>query len=303
MGGGVYFIFFNNADKKEIRCEEGFRFVPSTQTCESTETPKEKSIDFSKVIIEIPETSTRIKLQQVGDTSKYTGKQEDVKNASMTQFISLDAKDTLIYSEGLVVVPFTFEAGGTGNFRYIGLFDVNTDMLVSSGYVGDRIEISALAVVNEKIKVNFKTRLDSQSFAEQPSTPAQVVFGVSENKMFEIMRLQNADYSDIEIKSPVLPIVSKGELNIRGAIPGSWYFEGSAQFKVLDDFNNEVAIGSIPALSEWMTTQRVPFELKISADNIDYKGDGTIIIQSENVQGDEEGEKLVKKMYIPIEFK
>lgn len=302
IGGGVYYVFFNT-DKKEVRCEEGFRFVPSTQTCESTEQPKEKSIDFSKVTVMIPETNTKIELHQVGDTTKYTGKQEDPKNASMLQFISLDSKSTIKYSSELVMVPFTFETGGTGSFVYVGLFDVNTNTLVSSGYVGDRIDINSLAVVNEKIKVNFKTRLDSEPFTMEPSVPAQVVFGVLDNKMIEIMRLQNADYADVEIKSPTLPIVSSGELDIKGAVPGSWYFEANAQFKILDESQNEIALGSISALSDWMTTQRVPFELKISAESVTYKGYGTIIIQSENVQGGEEGEKLVKKMYIPVEFK
>lgn len=300
--GGVYYLFLNT-EKKEIRCEEGFRFVPSTQKCESIETSKEKSIDFSKVTMLIPDTQTTIQLQQVGNTTKYTSKVEDPQDASLMQFVSLDSKDAVTYSEELIIAPFSLETGGTGYFTYIGLFDVNTNKLVSSGYIGDRIEISTLGVVNEKIKINFKTRLDSESFAQEPSIPAEVVFTVLKNKMIEIIRLQNANYSDIEIKSPALPLVINGEVEIKGAIPGSWYFEGSAQYKIMDKDNKEIALGSISALSDWMTTQRVPFVLDLSSENINYSGKAMIIIQSENVQGGEEGEKLVKKMFIPAEFK
>lgn len=302
IGGGVFYLL-SGTDTKELRCEDGFRFVPSTQSCESIDKPKEKSIDFSKVIIQIPETGTKIELHQVGDSTKYTGKQEDSKNVSAVQFISLDSKEVVQYSEKLALIPFIFETGGTGSFVYIGLLDTDTNTLLSSGYVGDRISLSSLSVVNEKIKVNFKTRLNSESFATQPTIPAQIIFEVLDTKIIEIIKLQNAEYSDIEIKSPMLPIISSEILEIKGAIPGSWYFEANAQFKILDVNHNEIALGSIQALSDWMTIQRVPFELKFSPENLNYKGKATVIIQSENVQGDEEGEKLVKKMYIPAEFK
>ena len=301
IGGGVYYLF-SNVDTEETKCAEGFRFVPSTQTCESIQVQKEKSIDFSKISVLIPDTQTKIELDQVGSTTKYTGKLEDQKKASSVQFISLDSKDTIKYSQELVIVPFTFESGGTGSFAYIGLFNVNTNTFVSSGYVGDRIEITSLSVANEKIKINFKTRLDSESFAEKPSVPAQIVFEVLNNKMIEIMKLQNANYGDVEIKSS-LPVSVEGEFDLKGAVPGSWYFEGITQFKILDKSFNEIALGSIPALSDWMTTQRVPFILKLSSESLNYNGKATLIIQSENVQGDIEGERLVKKMFIPVNFK
>lgn len=125
---------------------------------------------------------------------------------------------------------------------------------------------------------------------------------MKDDKFVQIMKLQNADYADVEIKSPLTGAVISDILQIKGAIPGTWYFEAIAQFKIVDESYNEIAIGTVQALSDWMTTQRVPFEVTLPIANLNYKGKATIIIQSENVQGEEEGEKLVKRMFIPIEL-
>lgn len=300
IGSGVY--FFVNINKKEHVCDEGFRFVPSTQKCEPVDKPIDTevvSLDFSKLTIQIPDTNITVQLKKDGEGTKYSGMYEDPEVPSMKGFASFDSKDLTEYSSDFVLLPFIINSGGTGQFLYVGLFDVKNNKQTSSVFVGDRVAIDSVQMSGEKIKINFKTRLDSESFAVSPTIPAQLVLVITNQKLVEHMRLQNADYSDVEIKSQ-LPLVSKGTLSLKGAIPGTWYFEATAGFRILDNSYTEIGFGSIQALSDWMTTQRVPFEL--ASSTITYKGKGTIVIESDNPQGGEEGERKMKKMYIPVTF-
>ncbi len=298
---GVY--VFLNKNNTEIVCDPGFRFVPSTQTCEPMNGNIDTEVitlDYSKISIQIPDSTLQVQLKKDGEGTKYSNTYEDPDLPMMKGFISLDSKDMVEYSSNLVLIPYIVNSGGTGQFLYVALFDVKNNRHTSSAYIGDRVGIDSISMSGEKIKVNFKNRLDSESFASVPTIPSQVVLEVKDQKLTELLRLQNADYGDIEIKSP-LPLVSNGTLILKAAIPGTWYFEANAGFRVLDNAYNEIAIGNIQALSDWMTVQRVPFEL--STSSISYKGKGTLIIQSDNVQGDIEGERKVKKLYLPVTFK
>lgn len=300
IGGGVY--FFLNKNKSNTKCEPGFRFVPSTQKCapvDAIDHTNDQAIDFSKMTIQIPETNTQAELKKDGEGTKFSATYQDSKDPSIRGAISLDTKDAVVYSSDFILVPFVLNSGGTGQFVYVGLFDIKSNSHKASAFIGDRIQVDSISVVNEKIKVNFKTRLDSESFASTPSIPAQVVLQVTNQNLVEIMKLQNADYGDVEIKSPI-PVVSFGTLVLKGAIPGTWYFEAIAGFEILDKNYNQISVGTITALSDWMTVQRVPFEL--STSTAPYKGTGTIIIKSDNPEGGEEGERKMKKMYIPASF-
>lgn len=298
---GVY--VYTNKNKQQIRCEEGFRFVPSSRQCEPVEKQKESEIDFSKVEIRIDDFPLKIQLEKNDKEGMYTGVLEDAANPSMNMSVSLNSADISKYSEDLVLAPFVLNSGGTGQFVYVGLFDSVNNTHIDSMFIGDRIDVEDIKITESIVRATYKTRLDMEGFASTPSIPAQAVFEIKDKKIIEVMYLQNADYFDIEIKSPVPGAVSTEVLYVKGAIPGSWYFEGSAQFKIVDDQYKEIAFGSIPALSDWMTTQRVPFEIKITTDSLNYTGDAVIHIQSENVRGDEEGEREVKKMSIPIRIK
>jgi hypothetical protein len=300
IGGGVY--FFLNKDMSNTKCDPGFRFVPSTQKCEPVDAidhPNDQAIDFAKMTIQIPETNIQVELKKDGEGTKYSAIYQDPKDSSVKGAVSLDTKDSVIYSSDFILVPFILNSGGTGQFVYVGLFDIKSNSHKASVFIGDRIRVDSITLANEKIKVNFKTRLDSESFATTPTIPAQVVLQVTDQNLTEVMRLQNADYNDVEIKSPI-PVVSFGSLVLKGAIPGTWYFEAVAGFEIRDENYNQIATGSIKALSDWMTVQRVPFEL--STSTIAYKGKGTIIIKSDNPQGGDEGDRKMKKMFIPASF-
>lgn len=299
FGGYLYFIEKN---KDRNKCEDGFRFNPATSSCEKVEQNKKGEIDFSTLKIKTI-SGREIQLQKKGDTTEYTGTYEGNAGATDTEYISLKSDQEVSYSDSLAIIPYMYNSGGTGQFMYIGIFDKNSNAHLDSIVLGDRIIIDSIMVNQDKAKVNFKDRLLTQSFAEEPTIPTQFVFEIKDNKINPVLQLQNADYSDVEIKSPSAGSSISDILTVKGAIPGSWYFEANAHFRILNNTFKEIAVGNIQALSDWMTTQRVPFELTVPVTSLNYKGDATIIIESENVQGDEEGELKVKRLYIPVVIK
>lgn len=303
FGVGAYYFFLETFNTKPIRCEEGFRFDPSVQQCVSVIIPvEEKKVDFSTVDVQIPETLIKVKLEK-GAQDVYSATYTNSELSATQGFISIDASQIVDFSENLLLVPMIVNSGGTGQFSYVALFDKKENKHLSSIFIGDRISVGTIEVEKEIAKVNFKTRATSQSYGDQPSIPAQIVLNIKNSEMKQIMKLHNSDYNQIEIKTPFPNSSVSGDFTVKGSVPGFWYFEAIAQFKILDASYNEIAIGTVPALSDWMTEQRVPFEVKLNTGNFIYKGAATIVIESENVQGDLEGELQVKRLEIPFVIK
>jgi len=298
--GGYWYVIQKNNEKN--RCEDGFRFNPAINSCEKVDQNKKGEIDFALLKIKTI-SGNEIQLQKNGETIEYTGTYQGSLGTTDTEFISLKSDKLVSYSDDVAIIPYLYNSGGTGQFVYIGIFDKNSNTHLDSIVLGDRITIESIDMYQDKAKVNFKDRLLTQSFAEEPKIPTQFVFEVKDNKINPILQLQNADYSDVEIKSPLAGSTISDMLVVKGAIPGSWYFEANAHFRILNNTFKEIAVGNIQAMSDWMTTQRVPFDLTVPVTSLNYKGDATIIIESENVQGDEEGEMKVKRIYIPVVIK
>jgi hypothetical protein len=299
---GVYW-YINKNQNQETRCQDGFRFVPSTQTCEPVEEEnKTREIDFSKVKIKTIE-GKELALVKEGETAKFTAQFKDEKNPSIVEYVSLDSSQAIKYSDDYTLVPYLYNSGGTGQFMYLGLFEIKTNTHLDSIVLGDRIAVGSIQITGDKAKVNFKDRMITESFAVTPSIPTQFVLDIRDKKIIPIMQLQNADYSDVEIKSPEPNTAITDTLIVKGAIPGPWYFEASAIFRILDSSYQEIALGNIQALSDWMTAQRVPFEISTSTANLNYTGNATLIIESENVEGGDEGARKVKRIYLPITIK
>lgn len=299
---GAYW-YVNKNKKEETRCQDGFRFIPSTQTCEPVEAEnKSAEIDFSKVKIKTIE-GKELALVKEGETTKFSATFKDEAKPALIEYVSLNSSQAVKYSDEYMLAPYIYNSGGTGQFVYIGLFETKTNTHLDSIVLGDRIGVDSIQIAGDKAKVNFKDRLLTESFAITPSIPTQFVFDVRDKKIIPIMQLQNADYSDVEIKSPEPNTEIVDTLSIKGAIPGSWYFEATAVFKILDSSYQEIALGNVTALSDWMTTQRVPFEITTSTVSLNYTGAATVIIESENVEGGEEGARKVKKIFLPITIK
>lgn len=303
FGVGAYYFFIKMTAPEPQRCGDGFRFDPSVQNCVPVDVPvEEKKIDFSQIEFQVPETSIKVKLEK-GTGETYSVTYTDPEMPSSKGLLSIDATEAVDFSEKLVLIPVIVNSGGTGQFSYVALLNKENNSYVSSVFIGDRISISSIQTSGDVAKVNFKTRSISQSYGDQPVIPAQVVLKVQDTGLNTIMKLQNSDYNEVEIKSPMPNSSVTGEFSLKGSMPGPWYFEANSLFKIMDENYNEIAIGSITALSDWMTEQRVPFDVKLNTANFNYKGKATIIIESENVQGDIEGELKVKKMEIPFVIK
>lgn len=88
-------------------------------------------------------------------------------------------------------------------------------------------------------------------------------------------------------------------LDIRGEARGVWFFEGSFPVRIVDGGGRVLGEGSAKALSEWMTTEFVPFESTIAFDSQDA-GEGMLILENDNPSGSDENKKSVS---IPLFFK
>jgi len=94
----------------------------------------------------------------------------------------------------------------------------------------------------------------------------------------------------IEIFSPQPNGVVKNPLILEGKARGVWYFEASAPVKLLDGQGNELAVGNIQAIGDWMTEDFVPFqgELKFSAS---ATSSGVLVFNNDNPSGLPENSK------------
>ena len=70
---------------------------------------------------------------------------------------------------------------------------------------------------------------------------------------------------------------------VTGEAPGNWYFEASFPVEIRDANNNRIAQTHADALSDWMTTEQVPFKVDITVT--DYSGPATLVLMRDNPSG------------------
>ena len=299
IGAYALYVFYMNS--QPIVCPDGQRMNPVKGECVDAGFSDDNSdmLDFEKIIFQVPQSSTKLTLEK-NDTGLFTGTYTDAEFPSFKGFISLDPKEVTYFDDTIAIVPFFLNSGGTGQFMYVALIDRKTNSHLSSVFVEDRTTINSVEMSGDKILINYLTRSSSQSFSDFPKIPAQLVLTIKSDELVEFMRLENATFDQIELRSPTPQSTIKGDFLIRGAIPGYWYFEAIAGFKIIDQNLNELVSGQVEARSDWMTERKVPFEFLQNTGSFSYTGPATLIIESENVQGGEEGELKVKKMKIPV---
>lgn len=83
------------------------------------------------------------------------------------------------------ISPFTVSGSGTGNFKYIGLFELNnkTNNInhSDSKFIGDRIVIEKLVYDgNETLDVIIKTHGKEQPFSEAPKVTKTLKFNITD---------------------------------------------------------------------------------------------------------------------------
>ena len=301
----VYYGYVNYIQKPIIQCGDGFRINPATNECVEVVVDSDQDkqeIDFAKLIINVPSSSARVSLEK-NDKGIYVGTYTDPDTPSSRGMVLVDPKDIVVLDDALALMPLVLNSGGTGQFMYITLVDIVLSEHLASVFVDDRITLKSIELKNNMALVNYMTRVGGLSYAESPVIPAQLVLSLESKSLTELMRIENSTYDQIELKSPRGSSTIVGDFVVKGAVPGFWYFEAIAGYRILDKNLNVIAMGPVQALSDWMTERRVPFELKLNTGSFGYKGDAVIIIESENVQGGEEGELLVKRIKIPVTIK
>jgi hypothetical protein len=70
---------------------------------------------------------------------------------------------------------------------------------------------------------------------------------------------------------------------VTGEAPGNWFFEASFPIKVLDENGNTLVTVVATALTDWMTTEQVPFKAEVSIDG--YTGPATLVLLRDNPSG------------------
>lgn len=127
-----------------------------------------------------------------------------------------------------------------------------------------------------------------ESFPRQCRTPDGKVFV----EKFE-------DKSDlIKVSVPLPDEVVKSPLLVSGLARGYWFFEASFPVRLVDDNDNQIALGIAQAEGEWMTTEFVPFKAELNFEKPLAKT-GKLILEKDNPSGlPEYDDELV----IPVKF-
>ncbi len=102
----------------------------------------------------------------------------------------------------------------------------------------------------------------------------------------------------IQISSPRPNEVVTSPLMITGEARGSWYFEATFPFQLVDDNGLTLATGFATATGEWMTEEFVPFSGEI-AFATPTTPTGKLLINNANPSGLPENEK---ELIIPVRF-
>ncbi|MBP6884132.1 MAG: hypothetical protein KBC06_02780 [Candidatus Pacebacteria bacterium] len=94
----------------------------------------------------------------------------------------------------------------------------------------------------------------------------------------------NASTDLITVELPFPDAVTGKEFSVIGKARGTWFFEGSFPFQVLDK-NGKVLVSSFAtAEGEWMTENFVPFKATVKVPD-SYIGPATLVIQKDNASG------------------
>lgn len=104
--------------------------------------------------------------------------------------------------------------------------------------------------------------------------PSQASTSTAERLLSDLIRVTTPAENE-EIGSP---------LNVTGAARGMWFFEASFPVVLFDEAGKQIASAPAQALSEWMTTDFVPFQVKLIFSP-PKSGRGTLVFFKDNPSG------------------
>lgn len=103
----------------------------------------------------------------------------------------------------------------------------------------------------------------------------------------------------IYVDNPQPEAVVKSPLLVTGAARGNWYFEASFPVRLLDGNGKEVVVQPAQAQGEWMTTEFVPFSVKLTFTAPTTTA-GTLVLEKDNPSG---LPQYAAELRIPIRFR
>lgn len=95
---------------------------------------------------------------------------------------------------------------------------------------------------------------------------------------------QNASSGLIVVDSPYPGAVTGKQFAITGKARGTWYFEASFPYAVMDANGKILAQGHGSAQGDWMTTNFVPFRADVTISS-SYTGKATVVLKNDNPSG------------------
>ncbi len=101
------------------------------------------------------------------------------------------------------------------------------------------------------------------------------------------------------VESPNLSLPIKSPLIIKGKAVGNWFFEANLPVKLLDANGTELARAGAQAKGEWMTTDYVPFEVKLEFAE-PTTAEGQLIFSKDNPSGLPENDE---QLIIQVKFR
>lgn len=114
------------------------------------------------------------------------------------------------------------------------------------------------------------------------------------------------EHADIIVLDSPQPLqVISTPLTLSGQARGNWYFEASFPVLLKDGNGTVIAQGPATAVSDWMTSEFVPFTMSLAFVNPYTPGDsesmktGTLILQKDNPSGMPEHDDSLE---IPVRF-
>lgn len=102
----------------------------------------------------------------------------------------------------------------------------------------------------------------------------------------------------VTVSNPPKNSVIGDVLELKGQARGYWYFEGQFPVSVIDDTGYIVAQGTARAMSDWKTTDMVPFEMNIEITSVAQSETGIIKIIRDEQKGSN-----AQYVEVPVKFK
>lgn len=95
---------------------------------------------------------------------------------------------------------------------------------------------------------------------------------------------QAVAHADVRLEAPLPGDTVTSPLIVRGSARGTWFFEASFSVRLVTVDGRELASGAATALSNWMTTDFVPFEVTMDYA-VPATTDALLILEKANPSG------------------